>query len=197
MRVLFSACLAGVPCGVDGTPYGACPDALAIRALANVKAVEFCPEDFAFGTPRALPDLHGGNGFDVLDGRARVRTDGGEDWTEGFLEGAREMLRRAEEARIDLAILQNMSAACGTQVVSDGCRLVEERRFQVGPGVATAALLRAGFVVVNALDRRTLELLRRALDPSHVVDTSKRNYDESDWYRARYGAPSFGRDDAG
>ncbi len=46
----------------------------------NVKAVTFCPEDYSFGTPRSLPDIHGGNGFDVLDGKARVLTDKGEDW---------------------------------------------------------------------------------------------------------------------
>jgi hypothetical protein len=33
--------------------------------------VNFRPEDFSFGTPRMTPNSHGGNGFDVLDGKAR------------------------------------------------------------------------------------------------------------------------------
>lgn len=40
----------------------------ALLDLPNVRAVDFCPEDDAFGTPCATPDIHGGNGFDVLDG---------------------------------------------------------------------------------------------------------------------------------
>jgi len=33
-------------------------------------AVLFCPEDFALGTPREIPDIQEGNGFDVLDGKS-------------------------------------------------------------------------------------------------------------------------------
>ena len=53
-RVLVSACLRGVPCGVDGTSYDA-PFTHTERLflLPNVRVVTFCPEDLAFGTPRA------------------------------------------------------------------------------------------------------------------------------------------------
>ena len=108
-------------------------------ALPSVKPVTFCPEDFAFGTPRDLPDIHGGDGFAVLEGRARVLTQKGEDCTAGMLGAAHEMLRIALEHRIDLAVLMDMSAACGSQVISDGCRLVAARKYQQGPGVAAAA----------------------------------------------------------
>jgi hypothetical protein len=36
-------------------------------------------------------------------------------------------------------------------------------------------------------DGRTLELLLHQLDPSHEIDRAARNYDESDWYRGRFG----------
>src|ERR1019366_4641585 len=69
LRVLVSGCLAGRLCGVDGTSYGEHPLARRLLELPNVQAVAFCPEEEAFGTPRAMPDIHAGDGFDVLDGR--------------------------------------------------------------------------------------------------------------------------------
>jgi uncharacterized protein YbbK (DUF523 family) len=187
LRVLLSACLAGDKCGVDGSSYGEELKVLKLMALPNVKTVRFCPEHFSFGTPRNMPDIHGGNGFDVLDGKARVMTDKGEDWTEGFVRAAHEMLKVAQAAKVDLVILQNMSAACGTQVISEGCRLVPVRKFQKGPGVCTALLMRNGFTVMNVMDERTMELLLRRLDPSHVVDPAAVNYDELEWYRGYFG----------
>ena len=56
-RVLVSGCLAGFACGVEGTDYGLS----AARPEWPVRWVPFCPEDFAFGTPRPCPDLLGGD----------------------------------------------------------------------------------------------------------------------------------------
>lgn len=72
LRILFSACLSGRHCGYDGSSYGESPVALQLIRHPKVAPVLFCPEDFSFGTPRALCDIHGGNGFDVLDGKPRV-----------------------------------------------------------------------------------------------------------------------------
>ncbi len=186
MRILVSACLGGALCGVDGTSNG---DAYWIKnliALPNVKSVGFCPEEFSFGTPRNLPDIHGGNGFDVLDGRARVLSDKGEDWTQGMIAGAERMLKTAQENQIDIAILMDMSAACGSQVISDGCRLVPDRKYQMGPGVAAALLLRNGLKVISQRDYRTLEYLHRKLDPSHVVNSQAIDHHENEWYRGYF-----------
>src|SRR5436190_646979 len=82
LKVLVSACITGVSCGSDGTSYGApYPQTERLLALPNVVAVPFCPEDLALGTPRDTPDIHGGDGFDVLDGTARVITSTGRDCT--------------------------------------------------------------------------------------------------------------------
>jgi uncharacterized protein YbbK (DUF523 family) len=61
LHVLASGCLAGRPCGVDGSTNGEYPIARALFALPNVRVVDFCPEDFAFGTPRATPNIYGGD----------------------------------------------------------------------------------------------------------------------------------------
>lgn len=181
LRVLVSSCLRGVPCGVDGTSYGA-PFAQTERlfALPNVSVVTFCPEDDAFGTPRATPDIHGGNGFDVLDGRAKVFSETGEDWTDQLLESARAMLAMARQSDVRLAVLTDISAACGSQVIFLGPR--SERRYQAGQGVCAALLIRHGVKVVSQRDHRTLDRIITQLDPTHRGDPAARDHHESPWY---------------
>ncbi len=183
-RVLVSGCIAGWPCGVDGTSYGmegALPSWLAARA----RTVPVCPELVGLGVPRPMPDLHGGDGFDVLDGRARVLAPDGADLTEGMLVGAREVARVALEARVDWALLTDASAACGSQVVSLGCRFDTPRRYQRGVGVATAMLLRAGVPVVSQRDHATLERLRALLEPGFTPDPSALDHHDHPWVRAQ------------
>lgn len=186
-RALFSGCLAGQPCGVEATDYGlgaAVPD---LFRHPLVHAVWFCPEDHALGTPRTMPDIHGGDGFAVLDGTAVVKDENGVDLTAAMIAGGEAMLAVARRERVELAILTDMSAACGSQVISNACRLVEHRRWQVGVGVATALLLRAGIPVVSQRDFRTLEALRARLDPRHSVDADALDHHDKDWYRGYFG----------
>jgi uncharacterized protein YbbK (DUF523 family) len=190
LRVLVSGCLAGLPCGVDGTDYGMGGALRDLLSLPTVKAFPFCPEDTGIGTPRTMPDIHGGDGHDVLDGRARVLDEHGTDLTAPMITGARAMLACALEHRVELAILTDMSAACGTQVISDGCRLVELRRFRAGVGVAAALLLRSGIFVVSQRDYRTLGRIRALLDPAYTPDPAAIDHHETPWYRGYFGPSS-------
>lgn len=187
IRILVSACLAGDLCGVDGSSYGDAAWIKKLIRLPNVRAVKFCPEDFSFGTPRGTPDIHGGNGFDVLDGKAKVLNEKGEDWTAGMIAAAKEMAKLAKDNGVHLAILMDMSAACGSQVISDGCRLVADRKYQRGPGVCAALLIREGIPVVSQRDFRTLEILHHHLDRSHSVNTASVDHHETPWYREYFG----------
>jgi uncharacterized protein YbbK (DUF523 family) len=180
-RVLISGCLMGWPCGVDGSDYGLAVRLADLMALPTVRAVPFCPEQHALGTPRTMPDIHGGDGFDVVHGRARVLDEHGTDLTEKMLEGARAMLAHAQEARVELAILTDASAACGTQVISDGCRLVEVRRHQKGVGVAAAMLLDAGILAVSQRDFHTIALLRARLEPGYEPSPELRDHHDHPW----------------
>jgi uncharacterized protein YbbK (DUF523 family) len=187
-RVLVSGCLSGLPCGVDGTDYGlgqVLPDLL---AQPNLQPIPFCPEDHALGTPRTMPDIHGGDGHAVIRGEARVLDEHGTDLTAGMISGAEAMLEHAKIHDVELAILTDMSAACGSQVISDGCRLVEARRYQRGVGVATAMLLEAGIPVVSQRDFKTLESLRLRLDPNHVVLDGARDHHEHPWCLEYFGS---------
>jgi uncharacterized protein YbbK (DUF523 family) len=189
LRLLVSGCLAGRPCGVDGSDYGLNAPLRDLLALPSVSVVSFCPEEFAMGTPRTMPDIHGGDGHDVLDGRARVIDEHGTDLTEKMIAGAKAMLETALAHRVELALLTDMSAACGSQVISLGCRLVEKRRFTASVGVATALLLRNGVSVLSQRDNKTLGKLRALLDPSFTPDPAARDYHEVEWYVATFGNP--------
>jgi uncharacterized protein YbbK (DUF523 family) len=181
LDLLVSGCILGRPCGVDGSSYGA-PYAHTDRLvrLPNVRVVAFCPEDFAFGTPRQTPDIHGGDGFAVLDGTARVLSESGEDWTDGMLAAAEMMLALAQDNAVRLALLMDISAACGSQVIYEGFR--SQRSYQRGQGVCAALLIRHGIKVVSQRDHRTLDRLLGKLDPTHAPTADLQDHHETQWY---------------
>jgi uncharacterized protein YbbK (DUF523 family) len=156
--------------------------------LPNVQVVTFCPEDLVFGTPRATPDIHGGDGFAVLDGRARVLSDSGEDWTESMLGAAHVMLTVAQQNQVQVALLTDISAACGSQVIYDGAR--SNGTYRAGQGVCAALLIRHGIRVLSQRDYRTLDLILHKLDVSHVPDPKSRDHHETQWYVDSFGSIS-------
>ncbi len=188
LALLVSGCIAGQPCGVDGSSYGA-PYSHTSRLLQlpNVNVVTFCPEDFAFGTPRATPDIHGGTGFDVLDGTARVLSDTGEDWTAEILAAADAMLRVAQQNDVRLALLMDISAACGSQVIYDGPRSAGSH--QAGQGVCAALLIRNGIKVFSQRDHRTLDAILSELDSTYQSRPAARDHHETPWYVETFGSP--------
>jgi len=188
LKVLVSACITGVPCGADGSSYGAPFEHTArILALRNVVAVPFCPEDFALGTPREIPDIDHGNGFDVLDGKARVVTATGRDCTTEMVAAAETMLALARREHVRLALLMDISAACGSQVIYLGDR--RHGVYQRGPGVCAALLSRRGISVVSQRDFKTLDAIASKLDPSTSTRPDARDHHQSDWYRSYFDAP--------
>lgn len=83
--------------------------------------VAFCPEQAGgLGTPRAAAELVGGDGYDVLDGRARVVDANGVDVTEAFVAGAHRALAAARRAGCAEAVLMPRSPSCGRGEVYDG-----------------------------------------------------------------------------
>lgn len=195
-RVLVSGCLAGWACGVDGTDYGMAAALGEWARSPRLRLLPFCPEQTALGTPRRMPDLHGGDGLAVLAGRARVQDETGVDLTAALVAGGQAMVDYARAHSVHFAILTDMSAACGTQVISDGCRFEQPRRYQRGVGVAAALLLRAGIPVVSQRDYRTLDRLRARLDPGHVPDPTARDHHEHPWVLANL-PPTDRTDEAG
>ncbi len=140
--VLISACLAGRACRYDGS--GALEDEVA-RLVAEGRAVLVCPEvDGGLGTPRPAAEIKGGDGADVIAGRARVVATTGDDVTAQFIKGAKRALAVARNTGATAAILKARSPSCGKGAVYDGSF---SRTLQTGDGV-TAALLRSEGIVV-------------------------------------------------
>jgi uncharacterized protein YbbK (DUF523 family) len=143
-RVLVSACLGGRPCRYDGSSN---PDDRVARLLASGRAALACPEvDGGLGTPRPPAEIVGGDGDDVLEGRARVVTCDGTDVTAAYVAGAEHALRTAVRAGATLAVLKARSPSCGVNGVYDG---TFSRTLTDGEGVTAALLRRNGIRVVT------------------------------------------------
>lgn len=141
---MVSACLAGRACRFDGT---ANPDDEVARLVAQRRAILVCPEeDGGLGTPRPPAEIVGGDGHDVLDGKARVVTKTGRDVTNEYVQGAELALAAAREAGATTAILKSRSPSCGRGCIYDGSF---SRTRTTGDGVTAALLQRAGINVLT------------------------------------------------
>ena len=143
----MSACLAGRACRFDGS--GALEDGVAALVEAG-RAVLVCPEvDGGLGTPRPPAEIVGGDGSDVLAGRARVITNEGADVTEAYVKGAERALAAARRTGAKSAILKARSPSCGVGRVYDG---TFSRTLEAGDGVTTALLAANGIEVMSDED---------------------------------------------
>jgi len=184
--ILMSACLTGLKCGYDGSSYGEYPSALKLLKYNTVRTVRFCPEEFSFGTPREMCDIHGGTGLDVLNGSAKVFTESGIDWTECMIKASEKMLEIATTEKVEIAIMMDTSAACGSQVIYEGNRFDQNKKYQIGMGVCAAQLRRNGFLVISQRDFAALEVLYSKVDDSYLIDKQKIDHHETEWYKSYF-----------
>lgn len=136
--IIISGCLLGINCRYDGT----CKIS---ERFFNILGINFgillpiCPEQLGgLPTPRDKASIIGGDGLDVIVGKARVLTDKGLDVTQNFIKGAEETLWIAKLYSVDKAILKSKSPSCG-----------------YGPdgyGVCAALLKRNGISIFNEND---------------------------------------------
>ncbi len=147
MKTVISACLMGVKCRYNGL------DSKNERLKSELGADEWipvCPEQLGgLPTPRPPAEIVGGNGDDVLKGKARVIDVNGEDKTEVFLHGARRALQIAQAHGATHAILKSKSPSCGCGQTYDGSfagNLTE------GDGVTAALFRRHGIQIITEKD---------------------------------------------
>lgn len=186
LRLLSSACLMGTLCGYDGSSYGSHSHLAELLKHPKVTLYTFCPEDYSFGTPRLLCDIHGGNGFDVLQGKARVIAENGEDWTKKMIEAAEKMLKLSLDKQIELALLMDISAACGSQVIYKGNRKDKNAVYQKGPGVCAALLLKNNIPVIAQRDFASIEKIYNLLNPDYTIDSTKIDHHQTEWYQSYF-----------
>ena len=107
---LVSACLVGLCTRYDGK---AKENPECMGRLANAAWIPFCPEQLGgLPTPREAADISGGNGSDVLAGKAQVLTKSGADLTREFILGAEQVLLIARSQHIDGVFLKARSPSC-------------------------------------------------------------------------------------
>jgi uncharacterized protein YbbK (DUF523 family) len=109
--VLVSACLVGLCTRYDGkiVDNPACRE-----QLADVVWIPFCPEQLGgLPTPREAADIVGGDGEDVVAGRAKVLGKSGTDYSEAFIRGARQVLQIARSQQVSGVLLKARSPSCG------------------------------------------------------------------------------------
>lgn len=142
--LIISACLAGEKCRYTGDGF----DYPELRKLVeDGKAIPACPEVLGGApVPRDPNEILGGNGFDVLDGKAKVITSRGEDKTDIFTRGANEVLAMARKNGAKIAILKERSPSCGSTIIYDGTFSGNKIP---GCGCTAALLFREGFKIYS------------------------------------------------
>ncbi len=147
-KILVSRCLLGHRVRYDGGASGPFDQLAAWQAEGRVVAV--CPE-VAGGlpTPRPSAEIPGGQGIDVWEGRAQVLTAQGEDFSEAFLDGARQALALVQRHGIRVAVLKANSPSCGNLLTYDGTFTGVK---VTGEGVTAALLKHHGVLVFSELE---------------------------------------------
>ncbi|GAE88167.1 hypothetical protein JCM21531_1592 [Acetivibrio straminisolvens JCM 21531] len=143
----MSACLLGVDCKYNGENN---LNSKVLELLSKETLIPVCPEQLGgCPTPRVPSEIVDGDGADVLDGKARVMTKNGEDVTEYFIRGAREVLKIAQSMGIEKAIMKARSPSCGFCSIYDG---TFSGKTKSGNGVTTEILKRNGISVLTEED---------------------------------------------
>lgn len=138
--VIVSACLAGVRC-VNYPSYISGDDTVK-KLVAEGRGIPVCPEQIGgLPTPRLAGGFLGGMAEEFWKGGdliTRVVDTDGNDMSEQFLAGPREMLRIAQLCGAKEAILHDGSPSCG---VTRTCVYNEDGVLEHVPGVGAATWL--------------------------------------------------------
>lgn len=161
LKIGVSSCLLGNKCNFDGN------DLLSvfIKKLSEnnqIEFVPFCPEDSVFGTPRPNLRIVGGDGDDVLDGKAAVINQNDQDVTKEQIQGAQLFLKKLMGSNVKYAILMDGSPSCGSNIL-----LKEEDwprgGFKRGVGVAAALIRKNGIHVLSGFDELSISIFLKPL----------------------------------
>ena len=142
--IAVSACLAGDNCTTRGTNK-LIPEIK--RLVDEGKAFKACPEILGgLSVPRLYAEIKGGDGRDVLDGRAKVVDKEGKDITSNYLKGSRIFYEKAINKNIEFAVLRSNSPSCGSGRIYDG---TFSGTLKEGDGVTSALLRQNGIKVIT------------------------------------------------
>lgn len=142
--IVVSACLAGLEVRYDG---GHNLYEKIQKLVEENKAVTVCPEVLGgLPTPRVPAEIIGGNGEDVISGKAKVVDRKGKDVTAQFIKGAEETLKQAQKVEASVVVLKESSPSCGSNLIYNG---EFSGKKIAGMGVTAALLRRHGIKVIS------------------------------------------------
>lgn len=148
--ILVSQCLLGDACKYNG---GHNYNEKVIAYCKGKDYLKICPEVLGgLSIPRLPSEIVGGSAKDVLDGKAKVMNQKGEDVTDQFILGAKKVVRCIENkkgafSKEDFAIeaiLKANSPSCGKGKIYDG---TFSGRLVSGNGITTELLMQLGITV--------------------------------------------------
>ena len=136
--ILVSGCLAGINCKYNG---GNNYNEKVFKLVKDGEALPVCAEQLGgLTTPRAPAEIK------YIDGKRYVFNVEGNDVTEQFEKGAKEILDLAKKLNITKAILKSRSPSCGKGNVYDGTfsgKLID------GNGILAELLMENGIEVIT------------------------------------------------
>lgn len=142
--IVASACLAGMNVRYDGRN---CFQEAIAKMAENNEVITVCPEVLGgLPVPREPAEIVGGDGIDVLEGKAKVVTKSGKDVTKEFIEGAYETLNIVKKYGAKTVVLKENSPSCGSTYIYNGEFNGTKKS---GMGVAAALLIKNGITVMN------------------------------------------------
>lgn len=140
---MCSACLLGTKCRYDGKIV---ENEKVLSLLKDEVIIPVCPEQMGGqSTPRLNSEIKDGDGFDVLDNKAKVIDSNGTDVTDKYIAGAMEVLKIARLLGVTEVILKQRSPSCGSGQIHDG---TFSGSIVKGDGVTSALLKRNGIKVI-------------------------------------------------
>lgn len=145
---LCSACLLGIKCEWDGKDRY--KNEKIIQLSKKEILIPVCPEQLGgLQTPRLPAEIKSGDGFTVLQGKSKIVNKVGEDITEKFIKGAKEVLYLAKLYGINEFIGKENSPSCGVKFIYDGSFSGKTKQ---GKGITTAMLEANGIKVISEMD---------------------------------------------
>ncbi|MDA3972213.1 MAG: DUF523 domain-containing protein [Desulfobulbaceae bacterium] len=127
---LVSSCLIGLKTRYDGKSK---PSESCLQFLADKRWIPVCPEQLGgLATPRNPAIIIGGDGMDVINGKASLLTQTGDDVSEAFLAGAEQVFKICELQEVAGMCVKSRSPSCGLMEIL---------------GVTSAYLLQKGIVL--------------------------------------------------
>ncbi len=156
-KILISACLLGEKVRYDGAGL-TLSHTLLQYWMSDGRLVSICPEVSAgMSIPRVSAEICGGDGADVLSGKASVIEENGRDVTESFLTAAYNTLTLCQENDIKVAVLTALSPSCGSVTIYNGSFTGARSD---GMGVTSALLTAHG---IKVFDQYQLEEVSKYL----------------------------------